>query len=150
MPQRRLFPSNGILIVSLLMFAACNKYEGTLPKTATENPSTPPQATVNNDTSSQAGDPMQTERAAFVQHAREDIDKLKIRLSQLKTKAQHSLAEKPRLEKDIAGIEDHLTNMEKMLADLKTTSASAWQEMKTRFSTALENLKSMLDKSNDA
>jgi DNA anti-recombination protein RmuC len=137
------------MIVSSLIFAACNKNEGSMPKT--ENQATTSSSTAGSAAVGQNNSTTQAERDSFMQAAKEDIDKMKGKLDQLKIKAQNSSADaKARLEKDIPPLEDQLKTMEKKLDDLKNASAASWQEMKTAFAASLESLKSAINKNSDA
>lgn len=139
-----LLPLIVTMIVSSLIFAACNKNEGSLPKT--ERQTTAPSPAVGKNSGA-----TQAERDSFMQAAREDMDKMKARLDQLKIKAQNSSADvKAKLEKEIPSLEDQLKNMEKRFDDLKNASAASWQDLMTAFSASLENLKSAVNRSGEA
>lgn len=144
-----LLPLIVTMIVSSLIFAACNKNEGSMPKT--ESQAALPSAGTGNGAAGQSAAVTQAERDSFMQAAREDMDKLKARLDELKTKAQNSSADvKARLEKEIPNLEDQRKTVEKRFDDLKNASAASWQELKTAFAASLENLKSAVSKSSAA
>jgi uncharacterized protein YjbJ (UPF0337 family) len=144
-----LLPLIGTMIVSSLIFAACNKNEGSMPKT--ENQATTSSSTAGSAAVGQNSSTTQAERDSFMQAAKEDMDKMKGKLDQLKIKAQNSSADaKARLEKEIPPLEDQLKTMEIKLDDLKNASAASWQEMKTAFAASLESLKSAINKNSDA
>jgi archaellum component FlaC len=144
-----LLPLIVTMIVSSLIFAACNKNEGSLPKT--DKQATLPSSGAGNGATSQSTGVTQTERDSYMQAAREDMDKLRGKLDELKTKAQNSSADvKARLEKEIPPLEDQLKTVEKRFDELKNASAASWQELKTAFAASIENLKSAVNKSSAA
>jgi len=146
-----LLPLIVTMIVSSLIFAACNKNESSMPKTEAEKQVTSPPSAAGSGATSQTEDISQAERSSFMQAAQEDLDKAKSKLEELKTKAQNSSADvKARLEKDIPSLEDQMKTMEKKLADLKNASATSWQEMKLAFSSSMENLKSAINRTSGA
>ena len=147
MKRTRLSVITIVLTISLSMLTGCEKADGPLPKMGTaEQPA--PQSEVKPDTTSGTATASQNERESTLQMARQEIDQLRAKVDELGVKAKDaSAALKEKLTTDTQGFNQDFKNLETKFNALKDASASAWQDMKTSFTAAIDKLKESVEKS---
>lgn len=139
-----------VLATSLTLLTACKKAEEPVPKMdSTPAPqampgTTPPASPAANSTATTD----QSARESMLQSARQELDQMKTKIEALKTKAKDATAEmQVKLNEEIQGFDKELATLETKYNALKDASASAWQDMKASFDTAIAKLKGSLEKS---
>ena len=142
-----------VLTTSLTLLSACKKVEEPVPKTDTAQApqampeTTPPAAPAANGTAGTATTD-QNARESTLQSARQELDQMKTKIDALKAKAKDATAEmQVKLNEEIQGFDKELATLETKYNALKDASASAWQDVKTSFDTAIAKLKGSLEKS---
>lgn len=145
-----------VLGASLTLLTACKKVEEPAPKVdSTPAPqampeTTPPAASTTPAAPAANGTAAtdQSARESTLQSARQELDQMKTRIDALKAKAKDATADmQAKINEETQGFDKELATLETKYNDLKDASASAWQDMKASFDTAIAKLKDSLEKS---
>ncbi|MGS0740253.1 hypothetical protein ACVBEF_00185 [Glaciimonas sp. GG7] len=88
----------------------------------------------------------EAQRDAYLNDARDEMNELKNKIDALKMKAKKSgAATKARLEASVEDFQRDLRRLEKTWADLKNSSASKWDELKTDLDTSIKKLRAEIE-----
>ncbi len=122
----------GLVLVVAAATVACDKIKPPLPEMQ-KSPAT----------SGQASQP-EGERKAFMQAAEKELNDLKATITEFKAKAKAEAASvqtKARLGDEVKNLETDLRVAEQRLTELKAATVESWNQVKEKFSSALEKLK---------
>jgi predicted nucleic acid-binding Zn-ribbon protein len=120
----------GAVLVVAATSVACDKIKPPLPEVQK-----PPAA------SEQASQP-EGERKVFAEAAEKELDALKTRIAEFKTKAEASSAEvKAKLGEEVQKLEADLGAAQQRLAALKAATVESWSQLKDAWNNALQKLK---------
>ena len=121
----------GLVLLAAISGLSCDKFRPPLPEL--QKPSA---------TADQAG-PQEGERTAFAQAAQQELDELKVAITEFKVKAEASgAATKARLADEVKQLEVEMDEAQERLGAVKTATLASWNQVKENFSSSLEKLKS--------